>query len=374
MIKKYSAAFSAFALIIVALPLFAIAGQDQTAEGISSAVKAASEAVSPCIVSIQPIGGEETSGKTLVSEVTTGVFVSPEGYIITSLLGFDPAPASIIVRLPDGQIKAGKLAALDYIHKLALIKIQSDKPCPVPSFLPKSQCRVGQWTVACGRVFLPDKPGAAPINVTVGILSALSRVWGRAVQTDAAISPNNYGGPLVDLQGRVIGIISPLSPESDEAAAGVDWYDSGIGFAVPWESIQAALPRLIKDGNLKPGFGGFGIEEPNPAIAAPILVEPPKGTPTEKAGLKKGDRIISADGKPTETYAQFRCVTASKAVGDSVEIQFRRTVKQEGKEIEKTFKTTVTLGEPSEKKSEGILPGLLNRFKQRQKDGKPEKK
>jgi len=67
----------------------------------------------------------------------------------------------------------------------------------------------------------------------VGILSATNRIWGKAVQTDAKISPGNYGGPLIDIRGNVIGILVPLSPQGQGEVAGAEWYDSGIGFAVP---------------------------------------------------------------------------------------------------------------------------------------------
>ena len=86
---------------------------------------------------------------------------------------------------------------------------------------------------------------ANPITAnSVGIISAVGRIWGRAMQADAKISPVNYGGPLVDLYGRVLGVIVPADPRSEGETAGVEWYDSGIGFAVPLEDILAALPRL----------------------------------------------------------------------------------------------------------------------------------
>src|SRR5256885_2038084 len=73
----------------------------------------------------------------------------------------------------------------------------------------------------------------APPSVSVGIVSALGRMYGKAVQTDAKVSPVNYGGPLVGIDGRVQGVLVPASPRGDSDAAGVEWYDSGIGFAIP---------------------------------------------------------------------------------------------------------------------------------------------
>ena len=100
--------------------------------------------------------------------------------------------------------------------------------------------------------------------MAVGILSALNRVWGKAIQTDAAVSPNNYGGPLVDVRGRVLGVLVPLSPQGADELAGVEWYDSGIGFAIPLEDIQNILPRWKKGEDLHAGRAGLSLKGPNP--------------------------------------------------------------------------------------------------------------
>ena len=88
-------------------------------------------------------------------------------------------------------------------------------------------------------------------SVSAGILSATNRIWGKAIQTDAKISPANYGGALVDLAGRVQGVLVPLSPNHREDAAGVEWYDSGIGFAIPVDDVNRIVPQLITDGKIK---------------------------------------------------------------------------------------------------------------------------
>ena len=95
--------------------------------------------------------------------------------------------------------------------------------------------------------------------MSVGVLSATGRIWGKALQTDAAVSPNNYGGPLVDLRGRVLGVLVPLSPQSADEMAGYEWYDSGIGFAVPAEHVLSILPRLKQGRDLYTGLAGVSL-------------------------------------------------------------------------------------------------------------------
>ena len=107
---------------------------------------------------------------------------------------------------------------------------------------------VGQWAIAIGRTFAADQT-----NISVGVISALNRIWGKAIQTDAKVSPNNYGGALTDIRGRVYGVLAPLSPNNQNALAGTEWYDSGIGFAVPLEDIYARLDHLKSGKDLKPG-------------------------------------------------------------------------------------------------------------------------
>ena len=111
----------------------------------------------------------------------------------------------------------------------------------MPVAVPRNEMTIGQWAIAVGRTFESTKP-----SLSVGIISALNRIWNKAIQTDAKISPNNYGGPLVDIRGRVLGVLVPMSPMATDELAGIEWYDSGIGFAVPLADIMQVLPRLEK--------------------------------------------------------------------------------------------------------------------------------
>ena len=224
--------------------------------------------MAPAVVRIETVGGLERVGQVLFGAgPTTGLVVDPAGYIISSAFNFVNKPTSILVRLPDGVRRPAKLVATDHSRMLVLLKIDVEKPLPVvPRSRPRSEMRVGQWAIAVGRTFEGQRP-----NMAVGILSALDRVWGKAIQTDAAVSPNNYGGPLVDIRGRVLGVLVPLSPEAADEMAGVEWYDSGIGFAIPMEQIEKVLPRLKKGEDLYPGRAGLSLKGPNLYTGEPII-------------------------------------------------------------------------------------------------------
>ena len=178
---------------------------------------------------------------------------------------------------------------------LTLLKIEATG-LPVPAAAPKADVKIGQWAIALGRALVPNAD--LPPSVSVGIVSALNRIWGKAIQTDAKVSPVNYGGPLVDIDGRVLGVLVPASPRGEGETAGVEWYDSGIGFAIPLEDVFAVLPRLKEGKDLHRGRLGI-----TPKTAELYGVPPTIGTvapesPAAKAGIKAGDVILEIDGKP----------------------------------------------------------------------------
>src|SRR5262249_21693362 len=144
-----------------------------------------------------------------------------------------------------------KVIATDHSRMITLLKIEATG-LPVAEAVPQGEIRIGQWAIALGRALDPAS-GHAP-SVSVGVVSALNRIWGRCLQTDAKISPVNYGGPLVSLDGRVLGVLIPANHMSEGETAGFEWYDSGIGFAVPLTQIMSVLPQLKAGKDLKRGL------------------------------------------------------------------------------------------------------------------------
>ncbi|MEM6329504.1 MAG: trypsin-like peptidase domain-containing protein, partial [Planctomycetota bacterium] len=274
--------------------------------------------VRSAIAQLQPLGGAGGIADGLASTPTTGLVLTPEGLIVSSSYGLDPRPASIVVTYDDGTRSSGKVLAIDYNRRLALVQAsRGPRTAPAP-LITAGQPRVGQTAIALGRTFRTDEP-----NVSVGIVSATRRLYGRAVQTDAAVSPANYGGPLIDLQGRVIGVLTPLAPASDGPDAGPGWYDSGIGFAVPLPQVLQRIDRLRQGESIRRGLWGVAFQRGSDYTAAPKLLTVHPGGPADAAGLKAGDVIREVDGTSIATVAEFR--HAADAMDDGQTVSARVT-------------------------------------------------
>jgi len=349
-----------WSLAALAVPFALVAGlllmspvkADDLDEEQEKAVKAAVKAVAPSVVKIETSGGTEIvkagrgPGVRRGIGPTTGLGVRADGYIISSAFNFANKPAQIRVTVPGlKERKVARVVATDQTRMLTLLKI-IDLPegtkLPVPRPTPKPEIQIGLTAIAVGRTLTSE--GADLPSVSVGIISALDRIWGKAIQTDAKVSPTNYGGPLIDLHGRVQGVLVPASPQAEGELAGFEWYDSGIGFAIPLNDINAVLPRMRKGTEkepvvLKRGYVGITMKSANMYEGVPIIGTVAPGSAAEKAGLKPDDRVTEIEGRKLENYAQMQNVLGGRYEGDTVSIKVSR-----GKE-EKSF-PKVVLGSP----------------------------
>ncbi|MBI1310227.1 PDZ domain-containing protein [bacterium] len=283
------------------------------------AFKEATVAASPSIVRIDTVGGLDMIGRQLTSTAsTTGLIVEADGFIVSSAFNFISKPTSILVTLPDGRRFPAKIVATDRLRMITLLKIEASG-LKTPQLSLKSEHRVGQWSIALGRTYDTTLP-----SVSVGLISALNRVWGKAIQTDAKVSPVNYGGPLVDIRGRVMGVLVPLSPQADSEAAGVEWYDSGIGFAVPLDDILRVLPRLKEGQDLRPGLAGVTFKTRDPNATLPAIDRVRYDSPAWKAELKSGDQIVQVNGQPIERMAHLMYVLKSRLEGETLTVTVKR--------------------------------------------------
>jgi serine protease Do len=284
------------------------------------AFEAAIRHVAASVVRIETIGGLERVGNlTVTGGPTTGVVVSTDGYIISSSFNFIQKPTTILVSLPNGKRVSAEIINRDESRQLILLKVNSDSELVVPQFVPKAEFRVGQWSLALGRTLSPDSP-----NLSVGIVSAVNRIWGKAIQTDAKISPNNYGGALIDIEGRVLGVLVPMSPQANSEVAGAEWYDSGIGFAIPFEDIIARLETLRSGETLKPGLLGVALKGKD-LYASPVEVTLVRiNSPAESAGLKAGDVIVRCNEHAVHSQAQLRHALGPLYAGDAIALVVKR--------------------------------------------------
>jgi serine protease Do len=315
--------------LLAGLCLSSLSNAQDVNEQLESMTKVAVKKVAPAVVQIVTQGGIDrvvTSPKGPVFRKaigpTTGVIVDPDGYVISSAFNFVNSPTVILVAVP-GQAESyvARLVATDKSRLLTLLKIET-KGLPVPAYVPKKAIVEGQWSIALGRT-LDAKRTQLP-SVSMGIISATGRIWGKALQTDAKISPINYGGPIIDIEGRVQGILVPASPQGDDVTAGFEWYDSGIGFAIPMEDVLAALPRLKEGKDLNKGLLGIRMKSGDMYGSAPVIGEVSHDSAAFKAGLKPGDVIVEIEGQPVVRMAQILHCLGTKYDGDKISLKFKR--------------------------------------------------
>jgi len=340
-------------LLLTALVL--LTPQDELDARLEAATKAALAKIAPCVVQVRTVGGAEFLGRREAAVQrgtgpTTGLIVTADGYIISSSFNFANKPAAITVAIPGHKEPLpARVIAEDKTRMLTLLKVEATA-LPVPTPTPRARLKIGQWTIAVGRTW-GESQNTTP-SASVGILSALDRVWGKAVQTDAKVSPVNYGGPLIDLEGRVIGVLVPLSPRGDSETAGVEWYDSGIGFAIPIEDILHVLPRLKVGKTLQKGRIGVTMKQEDPVMTPSEITSVTLDSPASKLPLQPGDRVIAVDDKPVHNQAQFLHAMGPKYEGDSISLKIKRGDK------ELSFDKVVLTGQPANHNPAflGILP------------------
>src|SRR5580700_3891455 len=281
------------------------------------AFRQGARAVAPSLVRIQTIGGvDRVAGMLAATAATTGVVVSEDGWIVSSAFNFISKPSSILVQL-DKTRHSAKLVATDRMRMLTLLKVDATGLTPLRSGAHKP-VHVGQWAMAVGRTYESPEP-----SIAVGIVSALNRVWGKAIQTDAHVSPVNYGGLLIDLAGNPLGVIVPLSPSGKEETAGVEWYDSGIGFAIPYADVLNSVERLKKGKDLYPGLLGITIKEGG-VDDKPTIDVVRFDSPAEKARFKPGDILTEVDGQHLRRHDELRQALGHRYAGDKAHVVVSR--------------------------------------------------
>jgi serine protease Do len=300
----------------VVAPIIVAVGADELGVAVRSAVKR----VDSSVVRLRVIGGEQSiDGDKVTSLVTTGIVISESGEILTSLFAVKGNPEAVLAEDNTGRRTNAEIIATDYVRRLVLLKAREGQWLPaIPA--PAESVKVGQWSVALGRFY-----SAESSSISVGVVSALNRIHGMAIQSDAKISPVNYGGPLINLDGQVMGLLVPLSPGGQgNASSGVEWYDSGIGFAIPMQQALAVADRLRAGKDLKGGRLGVKMLSTGVFSSRVVVDRVIPGGPADVGGLKKGDVLLSVNDRSIERMSMLEEAVGSRYAGDALNFDVKR--------------------------------------------------
>jgi serine protease Do len=250
----------------------------------------------------------------------TGFFIDAEGHVLTNHHVIEGAER-LTVKLADGRTLRAGVVGSDPDTDIALIKVEGDGPFPHAMLGDSSRLRVGEWVCAIGN------PLAYEHTVTVGVVSFVGRklfdpTLDNYIQTDAAISFGNSGGPLINSRGHVIGINSAISRQA-----------SNIGFAVPINQARAILPQLKKIGRVERGYIGVTLRDVDPDLQSSLKlarangalvqdVQP--GSPAARVGLRPYDVITAFDGRPVATQDRLSREIAERQPGSTARLEYLR--------------------------------------------------
>ena len=307
------------AFLTFADPAFLKAGP----EGTQSVYLSLRDRLAPSLVRLETTGGDERVGDVNAIRETTGLIVTSDGFLFSSAAGFAHHPDAVIAVTSDGSRLPARIVCTDFVRKITLLKInppQSASSFPIPEAAAPSTFRVGQKVLTLGRVLNPSVP-----SLTTGILSGKNRQHGLAIQTDAHVSPDNFGGPLLDLDGRVLGVLTPFGMGENDLLTGVDLYDSGIGFAIPLHDLLALLPRMKSASELRPAPKlGLLFRNPSPILTDTLVLMTEPDSLAHAAGIQPGDRITHADGQPLTRASDFQAALARHFQGETLELTILR--------------------------------------------------
>jgi serine protease Do len=290
------------------------------------------------------------------SALGSGFIIDSSGYIVTNHHVIEGAD-EITVLLYDGSSLVAEVIGSDEKTDLAVLKVANGEPLPAAKWGDSDKTRIGDWVIAIGNPF------GLGGTVTAGIVSARDRVinsgpYDDFIQTDAAINKGNSGGPMFNLDGRVIGINSVIISPSGGSA--------GIGFAIASNLARNVIEQLRDFGRVRRGWLGVRIQTVTDELAEGLRLDDAAGAlvasvteagPAEAAGIKQGDVILKFDGRDVAEMRRLPRMVAETGIGKAVDVVVWRkgeevVLQVELGELDEEELTAVALGkEPVEKKS-----------------------
>jgi serine protease Do len=297
--------------------------------------------------------------RTVPQGVGSGFFISSDGYVLTNYHVVDDA-TDIYVTLTDGREFKAKIIGSDKQTDVALLKIDAKDMATLP-IGDSDRIKKGQWVLAIGSPFGLDS------TVTAGIISAINRDTGDYlpfIQTDVAVNPGNSGGPLINLQGEVIGINSQIISRSGGFM--------GISLAIPIDDVMRVVNQLRASGKVTRSRIGVQISEVTDDVATALGLPKAEGamvgsvqpkSPAEAAGVQPGDVITAFDGKPVKRWSDLPRMVGDLKPGTATSLQVWRkgkSIKLEVKVVEiEPGKQTASDEKDSQSKPEPSTDNLL---------------
>jgi S1-C subfamily serine protease len=268
-----------------------------------------------------PRGGEleDLFSKRPADAWCTGTILEADGIIATTHFNVSGTVKSVTVRLLDGREFEGKVVASNATDDIALIRIEA-KNLPTLPTARLEDLRAGDSVMALGRS--PDGQG---ITLNPGIVSAVSRLAGHGLQTDAKLNFGNVGGPLVDLKGRMLAITCKV--DTKPGISSTRGQNSGVGFAITMDQLSRIVPDLKAGKNVaEPRRPFLGIEAniKSTITTGVELASVQAGGAAEKAGIKSGDVIVEMDGKKIASFDELRAAILRHAPGEHIRVKVQR--------------------------------------------------
>ncbi|MFM7397245.1 MAG: Do family serine endopeptidase [Gammaproteobacteria bacterium] len=298
-------------------------------------------------------GDGEDEGMRRPGGEGSGFIVSNDGYILTNAHVVEESE-EVTVRLTDRREFTARIVGLDKPTDVAVLKIDA-KNLPVVRIGDPAKLRPGEWVLAIGSPFGFDN------TATAGIVSATARGlpggdsnYVNFIQTDVAVNPGNSGGPLFNLSGEVVGINSQIYSRSGGYM--------GISFAIPIDVAVSVRDQIIAKGRVSRGKIGVAIQQVDATLAESFGLDRPRGAlvggvedggPADKAGLRQGDIILSANGRLIERSEELPTVIGAIRPGSEVTLEIwrdraKRTVKVRVAELEPPSPTVADTGKPEQ--------------------------
>ncbi len=267
--------------------------------------------------------------------VASGVIVDPRGYILTNFHIVEKAEKNkVTVRLSNGKEYEGSVEGTDPRYDIAMVKIDAGDDLPAAVLGDSASVRVGDWAIAIGNPYGFAFDDAQP-TMTVGVVSAVNRSlpswigmkrsYTNLIQTDAAINEGNSGGPLVNINGEIIGI--------NVAIVSTSGGNQGIGFAIPSNLCQDIIKEVIEGEEIYYSWLGINVQSLNyelagyfnyPGLDGVLVTSVVKNGPADIGGIREGDIITFFNGTPVRKISDLMKEINNSRVGEKVSLTIFR--------------------------------------------------